>query len=114
MSIAEILNTIAAQMPTDHPTVYGPPFSVAPAAPCYVVGMPTVSEVLGTGAACQVTQATVDVVCVPQTGTDFVGLRSMADTVIAAFGPAVTAGQDEPSPFTDVDDVWTYRLTVEV
>ena len=64
--------------------------------------------------ACEVVEAGVDVVCVPQTGSDHDYLVAMADAVIASAGAAVTGGQPEPSPYTDVPDVWTYRLTLEL
>lgn len=112
MSLSDILEQVRSQLPD--PALVGPPFQVPPAAPCYIVAVPQVSEVLGTGAACQITRASVDIVCVPPTGSDTHALVAMADQVVALFGASVTSGQAEPNPFTDVDDVWTYRLTVEV
>lgn len=114
MSLTAVLQHVAAGLPADHPAVFGPPFRVPPAAPCYVVEMPQLTEVLGAGPTCRVVGATVDVVCVPQTGTDHDMLITMADAVIAAFGSAVTGGQAEPNPYTDTADVWCYRLTVEM
>lgn len=114
MTLTDVAADVAARMPTDHPTVLGPPFTRPPAAPCYIVELPQPTDVVGTSAGCRVTQATVDIVCIPSASTNADQLLAMADQVIAAFGSAVTSGQPEPSPFTDVDDVWTYRLTVEV
>lgn len=114
MSLTSVIQRVAAQLPTTYPHVYGPPFRVPPAAPCYVVEMPSVRGVAGVAAGCEVTDAAIDVVCIPQTGSDHDALVEMADELIAAFGEQITGGQPEPNPYADVDDVWTYRLTLEV
>lgn len=114
MSLTSTVQRVLAAMPTDHPTVIGPPFRVPPAAPCYLVELPVVREVSLYGGDCVLSEAAVDVVCVPATGTDHDMLVTMADAVVRAFGAAVTSGRAEPNPYTDVEDVWTYRLTVEV
>lgn len=110
MSIAAVLDHLSTLLPADHAHVYGPPFTVPPTAPCYVIELPQVLAVAG----CTVATAEVDVVCVPQTGTDYAMLLAMADAVIASAGAAVTGGAPEPSPYVDAADVWTYRLTLEL
>lgn len=115
MTLTEHHATVVDQLRTTGTTVVaGPPLTVSPAGPCYVVDAPRVLEVLGAGPVCRVTASGVDVLCVPPTGTDLPALLTLADTAIAALGAAVTGGQTEPSPFTDVDDVWCYRLTLEL
>lgn len=113
-TLAGIVDTVVAALPADYPYVYGPPFTHPPAGPCYIIEPPAVAEVLGSGPTCRVTAATVDIVCVPQTATDYSMLTAMADAVIAAFGGRISSGQAEPNPYADTDDAYSYRLTVEV
>ena len=96
--------------PGGAPHIVGPPFQHPPAAPCYVVELPQIRDVVG----CAVADVSVDVVCVPQTGTGQQQLLSMADAVVASAGAVVVGGAPEPNPYTDTPDVWTYRLTLEL
>ena len=110
MTLADTLQRVTAMLPTTYAHVFGPPFRVPPAAPCLIIELPQITAVIG----CHVADARVDVVCVPQTGTDYDHLVTMADEVIGTAGGAVIGGQPEPNPYTDVDDIWTYRLTLEL
>jgi hypothetical protein len=93
------------------PVVVGPPFQVkVPAAPCYVVNLPSIDTSIGVGD-CRVLTGSVDVVCVPSVATNRQQLLDMAENAALAVDYTVTAGLIEESPFTDVDDVLVYRLT---
>ena len=109
-TLTAALQRVLDLLPAEHAHIVGPPFTHPPAAPCYVIELPQIVDVVG----CAVATASVDVVCVPQTGTDQQMLLGMADAVIGAAGALVTGGAAEPNPYTDQPDVWTYRLTLEL
>lgn len=114
MTISERLDDlVAALTETGWPVVVGPPFTTPPAPPCYVVGVPGVNEVVSTGDGCRISRTLTEILALPPTGSDHAALVDMADAAIAAIGAAVTGGQVEPSPLTDLDGVEAYRLTVE-
>ena len=112
MSIAGRLSGLVADLEqTGFPVVTGPPHRVAPTAPCYVVGVPTITEVVNAGTGCEVAGTSVDVYAVPVRGDDPVQLAEMADTAVGVLTGEIT-GAVEPSPFTFID-TYVYRLTVE-
>ena len=113
MSIAGRLSGLIADLKqTGFPVVAGPPHGeLAPSAPCYVVGVPTITEVVNAGTGCEVAGTSVDVYAVPPRGDDPRQLAEMADTAVGVLTGEIT-GAVEPSPFTFID-TYVYRLTVE-
>jgi len=114
MSIAGRMSGLVADLKqTGFPVTAGPPHGdLAPSAPCYVVGVPTITDVVNAGTGCEVSGTSVDVFAVPTRGDDPVQLAEMADTAVGVLRGQITSGAVEPSPFTFID-TYVYRITVE-